>query len=440
MQVALFPIEATPLRRRLAELPLTVFELAQEAVEDLRESTAGLVYVASFAAMQHPSWPRLRVRLAQANRRFLIASPRLGSADFMAAARDGAADVLLLSDDDDRWLAALREAEAAQRLWLQLYAGVLQDGPQSLSGRSAAIASLRQSIERLGPTDVNVLVLGESGVGKERVARALHEASRRENFVAVNCAAIPKDLLESELFGVEKGAFTGALKSRAGLVEQAAHGTIFLDEIGEMDIAVQPKLLRYLETRRARRVGGNEDYAATARVVSATNRDLPGGIAAGTFRGDLYYRLAEITLTIPPLAQRPEDIPALALRFLQQANERFGKNIEGLDPVLIQRFLDYPWPGNARELKSTIDRLVLLFDGPQLRADWWETPSAMPSAATVSSELGSLPSDPSLPTQSQRRALARRLLKTGQMNLTEIAARVGVHPATLFRWRQKGLG
>ncbi len=438
MQIAVFSIKGAALKRRLAELPFTVFEVALEEVEDLRESTAGIVYLASFAAMQHPSWPRLRVRLAQANRRYLIASPRLSSADFMSAAHDGAADVLLLADEDDRWLSALRAAVDSQRLWLRLYAGALQDGAQSLIGCSPAIRSMRQSIERLGPTDVNVLVLGESGVGKERVARALHDASRRENFVAVNCAAIPKDLLESELFGVEKGAFTGALKSRAGLVEQAEDGTIFLDEIGEMDIAVQPKLLRYLETRRARRVGGNEDYAATARVVSATNRDLPTAIAAGTFRGDLYYRLAEITLTIPPLAQRAEDIPALALRFLQQANERFGKNIEGLDPALIQRFIDYPWPGNARELKSTIDRLVLLFDGPQLRADWWEIPHAVPAAA-MTSELGLLPGEAALPTQSQRRALARRLLKTGQMNLTEIAARVGVHPATLFRWRQQGL-
>lgn len=435
MQVAIFSLESKPARHRLAGLPLTAFEVSTQTVEDLRESTAGLIYVAPFTGLSDPSWPRLRVQLAQANRRFIVAGAQLSSADFVAATRDGAADVLLLEDDDERWLGALHAAEQAQRLWLQLYAGSLADGPQTVTGQSPAIRALRQSIERLGPTDVNVLVLGESGVGKERVARALHEASRRGTFIAVNCAAIPKDLLESELFGVEKGAFTGAHKSRTGLVEQAADGTLFLDEIGEMDVALQPKLLRYLETRRARRVGGETDYAATARIVSATNRDLPASITAGTFRADLYYRLAEITLSIPPLAQRPDDIPALALHFLRQANERFGKNIEGFEPALIQRFAAHPWPGNARELKSTIDRLVLLFDGPLLRDGWWEVPTSAPGPAGAPEVKGN--ASAALPSPSQRRALARRLLKDNQLSLTEIAARVGVHPTTLFRWRQR---
>src|SRR5438552_13534633 len=234
--------------------------------------------------------------------------------------------------------------------------------------------SLRQAIERLGPTVASVLIMGESGVGKERVASALHGASGRGPFIAVNCAAIPKELMEAELFGAEKGAYTGASKTREGLVEQAADGTLFLDEIGELDIRLQPKLLRFLETRKARRVGGTQEIQSEVRVLSATNSNLEGEIAEGQFRSDLYYRLSEVILHVPPLRTRPADISLLTMAFLKAAGERLGKHFEIAEPELIQKFQQYDWPGNVRELKNAIDRMVILYDGPVLRAAWWDVP------------------------------------------------------------------
>jgi transcriptional regulator with PAS, ATPase and Fis domain len=314
---------------------------------------------------------------------------------------------------------------------------------------------LRLTIDRLGPTNVCALLLGESGVGKERVASALHKAGHGGPFVALNCAAIPKDLLESELFGVEKGAFTGATKSRPGLVEQANGGTLFLDEIGEMEIGVQPKLLRFLETRKARRVGGESEFQVNVRVISATNRNLETEIAERRFRPDLYYRLAELILQIPPLRARPEDIPELALTFLRGANERFGKNIETLEPALISRFQAYDWPGNVRELKSAIDRLVLLFDGPALRAPWWEPNerwaarpvAATPAPPTAVPGRGVPPVDtvaPSgtppaaLPNTKQKLALAKKLLAESDNDYSWVAGQLGVNSSTLWRWRKGG--
>ncbi|MEI6568847.1 MAG: sigma-54 dependent transcriptional regulator, partial [Verrucomicrobiota bacterium] len=294
--------------------------------------------------------------------------------------RDGASDVLSTEDDDERWKGAIMKAAEGQRVWVQLYGGKPLSAEDILIGRSESILRLRQTIDRLGPTDVCVLIQGESGVGKERVAAALHKAGRGKTFVALNCAAIPKDLLEAELFGVEKGAFTGALKARPGLVEQAHGGTLFLDEIGEMELGVQPKLLRFLETRKARRVGGEQEYSVKVRVISATNRNLELEVEEKRFRADLYYRLAEIILHASPLRTRPEDIPELAIAFLHNANERFGKGFLTIEPALIAKFQRHTWPGNVRELKSTVDRLALLFDGPVMREPWWDLPEPRLSA------------------------------------------------------------
>ena len=241
--------------------------------------------------------------------------------------------------------------------------------------------SLIEVIQRIGPTAASVMITGESGTGKEKVARALHEASGLTGpFLAVNCAAIPKDLIEAELFGAEKGAFTGAGAVRQGLVELAPGGTLFLDEIGELEVSLQPKLLRFLETRKARRIGGKEEYAVDVRVLAATNRNLEEDIERNLFRLDLYYRLAEVVLKLPALRHHRDDIPLLANYFLQEANEKFGKNILSLEPGLVARLMDYAWPGNVRELRSVIHRLVILYSGPVLRLEWW-TPRK-PSCAT----------------------------------------------------------
>jgi len=346
-----------------------------ERIRSLDSSSIDWVYLVPLeASLADPEWPETRVQLARASRYYVVFGEGLGTADVMAAARDGAFDVLDAADADERWSDALEEAARSQALWWQLYGAQQDADPRSLVGRSTAMASLRESIQRIGPTDATVLVAGESGVGKERVAEALHAASGRSAFVSVNCAAIPGELLESELFGVEKGAYTGANRSKPGLVEEAENGTLFLDEIGEMALSLQPKLLRFLETRRARRIGSTKEYPCNVRVISATNRDLQLEAEQKRFRPDLFYRLSEVTLTVPPLRHRSEDIADLAKLFIGMAAERHGKVFETLEPELIERFRGYRWPGNVRELKQAIDRLAIHYNGPVLRASWWEPP------------------------------------------------------------------
>lgn len=412
------------------------FSLAQ--ISDVAHGTENLVYLIPAAALHTPEWPKLRVRLAQSSRFFLACVRRPDTAEVVECLRDGAHDVLSLEDADERWRTVVEKTVTDQKLWLELYGGRPLSSGDVLIGRSSATQRLRQTIDRLGATDVCVLIQGESGVGKERVASALHQVSRGGPFVALNCAAIPKDLLEAELFGVEKGAFTGALKSRPGMVEQASGGTLFLDEIGEMEIGVQPKLLRFLETRRARRVGGEAEYKVQLRVISATNRNLEEEIAEKRFRADLYYRLAETVLHIPPLRTRVDDIPELAIVFLKMANERFGKNIETLEPALIERFKKYDWPGNVRELKSTVDRLVLLFDGPVLRAQWWDVPESANFDAPEPVTAAVAPLSAGLPNQKQKREQARQLLIESDNDFTWVAAQLGINPSTLWRWRKAG--
>lgn len=442
----------SPCWDRLIRLGGEVKRFEEGRVPQLDSDSAGYVCWVPSGVFEGAQWPRLRVELARAARFFVIQVAREDSASVVAAMRDGAFDVVTEADSDGRWVQALESAAASQELWLQLYAGRLDVEGARMVGRGRAMTSLRRDLERLGPTDVTVLILGESGAGKERVAAALHEAGRGGPLVTLNCAAMPRELMEAELFGAEKGAFTGAFKSRPGLVEQANGGTLFLDEVGELDLMLQPKLLRFLETRRARRVGGEAEYGVRVRMVAATNRDLALEVQEGRFRADLYYRLAEVVIPIPPLRERKEDIPDLARAFVEGASERFGKNIESLEPGLILKLQAYEWPGNVRELKSVIDRLVLFHDGPMLRSGWWEPPlvrvSATPLALAPLPEVhenGFAGGDgmrgeggfiEALPSRTARRDLARRLLDEGRLSLAEVAARVGVHPTTLFRWRK----
>ena len=435
---------------RLDECGIPWQPAGDAAVPALAHDSTGLVIAVPFTTLTSGAWSGLQVRLALANRFFLVLGTGLSTANVMAAARDGAFDVLAMEDTVARWRQAFERAVESQQLWVKLYGGAPLAEADVLIGESAPMKSLRQTIERLGPTDVTVLIVGESGSGKEKVANALHKAGNRGRFQAINCAAIPKDLLESELFGVEKGAFTGALKSRQGLVEQADGGTLFLDEIGEMDPGLQPKLLRFLETRVARRVGGERDYKVSLRMVSATNRNLEENIQSGSFRADLFYRLSEVTLRVPPLRSHAEDIPLFVREFIGRGNERFGKNIESAEPELIQKFQQYDWPGNVRELKSVIDRLVLLFDSPILRAGYWDVPQRTPSlsaTAALPADRKGPPGPPEtpavgdfrrLPSRRDRLEMAHRLLAEGRLSLTEVAAQLGVHPTTLFRWRQQG--
>jgi len=425
---------------RLTKLGVRCQHFTRDTVRDLNHDSAELIYLLPFKTLTEPDWPQLRVKLAQANRCYIVVSDNLSSAEIMNAARDGAYDVLLSTDGDERWTAALRKVVDSQKLWLQLYGGAPLGSKDLLVGQSTAMKSLRQAIERLGPTVASVLILGESGVGKERVASALHNASARGAFVAVNCAAIPKELMEAELFGAEKGAYTGANRTREGLVEQASGGTLFLDEIGELDIKLQPKILRFLETRKARRVGGSAEIQSEVRVLSATNSNLESEIVEAKFRSDLYYRLSEVILHVPPLRTRPTDISLLTMAFLKVAGERLGKNFENVEPELIHKFQQYDWPGNVRELKNAIDRMVILYDGPMLRAAWWDVPQRVnPRAASPQQSFhmtSTIDGRPVAFNRKQKLEMARQLLESSGNDLTWVAAQLGIHPTTLYRWRK----
>ncbi len=233
---------------------------------------------------------------------------------------------------------------------------------RNLIGRSEAMTGLLDLVAQVAPSEATVLISGESGTGKEIIAAAIHYNSLRKDgpFVKINCAAITETLLESELFGHEKGAFTGADRRKEGKFRQANGGTILLDEVSEMSLAMQVKLLRVLQEREITRVGGEEVIPIDVRVITATNRDLVREIAAGHFREDLYYRLNVVTLQVPPLRERREDIPLLAIHFLKEFADKNHKEIKGFTPRALDRMLRYPWPGNVRELMNTVERGVVL--------------------------------------------------------------------------------
>src|SRR5579863_1511634 len=236
-------------------------------------------------------------------------------------------------------------------------------------GTSQAITELYAILERVADTPTTALVTGESGTGKELVARALHEHSGRKEkpFIKVNCAAIPKELIESELFGYERGAFTGAVSSKPGRFELANGGTLFLDEIGEIPVEMQVKLLRALQESEFERVGGIKTMRVDVRLVAATNRDLKKLIAGGTFREDLFYRLNVVPIRLPALRERPTDIPLLAQHFLSKFNERLKKHVSGTEPEALDILASYAWPGNIRELENVIERAVLFCDAQKVR-------------------------------------------------------------------------
>jgi two-component system nitrogen regulation response regulator GlnG len=241
-----------------------------------------------------------------------------------------------------------------------------------LVGRCPAMQEVYKAIGRVAPQDVTVLISGESGTGKELVARAIYHYSRRSAhpFLAINCAAIPEMLLESELFGHERGAFTGADRKRIGKFEQCSGGTLFLDEIGDMTLVTQAKILRVLQEQRFERVGGNETIQTNVRVLAATNRDLEQMLAAGQFRSDLYYRLNVVTIPLPPLRERREDLPLLVEHFLRRFSRELGKNITRATPETLEILQRHPWPGNLRELQSVLKQALLQASGSVLVPDF----------------------------------------------------------------------
>jgi len=235
-------------------------------------------------------------------------------------------------------------------------------------GNSGSLRQALKQVEIVAPTDATVLVLGETGTGKELIARAIHEASKRSHrpFIKINCAAIPASLLESELFGHERGAFTGAVAQRIGRFELADGGTLFLDEVGEIPLELQPKLLRVLQEREFERIGGTRTLRVDVRVIAATNRDLLGMVGTQRFRDDLYYRLHVFPIAIPPLRERPEDIEALVAHFVHEFARRMSRDIDLIPNETLDALRRHPWPGNVRELENVIQRAVILSTGGRL--------------------------------------------------------------------------
>jgi formate hydrogenlyase transcriptional activator len=259
-------------------------------------------------------------------------------------------------------------------------------GPSVIVGRSAAVRRVLDQIERVAPTDATVLLLGETGTGKELFATRLHELSARKSraMVRVNCAAIPSTLMESELFGCERGAFTDAVARRIGRFELANHSTIFLDEIGDLPADVQVKLLRVLEERQIERLGSPTSIPVDVRIIAATHRDLEQRIEEETFREDLFYRLNVFPIRVPPLRERLGDIPALVWRFVEQNSKTFGKQIDAIPPESMARLQEYSWPGNIRELRNVVERAMIVATGSELTIP---VPSATPAARQCSTKL-----------------------------------------------------
>jgi DNA-binding NtrC family response regulator len=323
----------------------------------------------------------------------------------------------------------------------------------SLLGDSEAIKRVRAMIEKVAETDATILVRGESGTGKELVAREIHERSstrRSGAFVAVNCAALPSELIESELFGHEKGAFTGAAARRRGKFEQADGGTLFLDEIGDMSANTQAKLLRALEERRIERLGGNDSIPVNVRIVSATHRPLEQEITAGNFRADLFYRLRVVTVEIAPLRERREDIPLLSEAFARQSAERYNLPVRTLAQSALRRLVEYDWPGNVRELRNTIERAVILAEGNELTArDLPDEiiPRPVKADNRAQDEAGegdalNVPFTADFRTdrrEFERRYIARCLEESGG-NVTRAASILGMHRQSLqHKLRELGL-
>jgi two-component system, NtrC family, response regulator AtoC len=303
-------------------------------------------------------------------------------------------------------------------------------GLESIIGESKTMHDIFDTIRQVAPSRATVLILGESGTGKELIAHAIHNLSSRNKarFVAFNCAAFSPQLIESELFGHERGAFTGAVERRLGRFEQAAGGTLFLDEIAEVDSNVQVKLLRALDPGVFERVGGNQSIRADVRLIAATNRDLGSSVREGKFREDLYYRLNVVQIRVPPLRERKEDIPLLANAFLKEICERDGKAFRPLSPEAMECLLRYDWPGNVRELKGAIDSGVTLSTGQQI------TPKDLPFSVRGKTEsFASIDAQNHVNLHENERRLIIRALDECEGNRTEAAKKLGISRRTLHR-------
>jgi len=352
--------------------------------------------------------------------------------DGVAAIKNGAFDYITKGDDNEKIIPLASKAmdkAILQRRVLELENKLnLKFGFERIIGNSTGITAAIKLAQRVAPTDTTVLLLGETGTGKEVFAEAIHQASPRsaKPFVAINCSAFSKELLESELFGHKAGSFTGAVKDKKGLFEEANGGTIFLDEIGELDHDLQAKLLRVLESQQFIKIGDTKTTQVSVRILAATNRDLQEESAKGSFRSDLFYRLSVFQIILPPVRDRKKDIGLLANSFIQTFATKVNKHINGYTPDFLEKLEAYNWPGNIRELKNVIERAVILCDGNELDASLlpyeFETSSAKNGNAASTFDLAAI---------EQQHII--RVLKHTQNNRAEAARLLNIGIATLYR-------
>ncbi len=409
----------------------------------------GLEYLTELAAMENA--PPVIMITAHGSERTAVEAIKAGAYDYLAKPFE--VDELRLVVKNALEAAGLRRENEKLRAELKAARGI-----GDLLGASDAMRRIYDLINKVAVTDVTVLIRGESGTGKELVARAIHEQSvarRGGEFVAMNCAALPSELIESELFGHEKGAFTGAAAQRKGKFEQADGGTIFLDEIGDMTLNTQAKLLRVLEERCVERLGGSHPIPVDVRVISATNRDLAAAVGEDKFRADLYYRLRVVQIDLPPLRERREDIPLLAEHFLKITAGKYHLKCTAISPPALGRLVAYPWPGNVRELRNAIERSVVLADGESLSVDDLPeeiratAPAAKTAAATAQPAAAADPGGSILripyledfreARREFERAYIERVLNETGGNITRAAERVGMHRQSLQQ-KLKDLG
>lgn len=394
------------------------FDSADRALESIKADERVDVVVSDVRMPGMDGYELLRhVRSERPELPFLLVTAYADVEDAVAALQEGA---------DDYLTKPVKMQELRQRVQLHIDRRVLTDenrklrqrldksfGFEGIVGHSQGMESLLERLRLVAPTRSTVLIVGESGTGKELVANALHQNSPRASgpFVAVNCGAIPGEILESELFGHEKGAFTGAHQRRIGLIESADGGTLFLDEISELSADLQVKLLRVLEERHVTRVGGNAKISVDFRLVAATNRNLEQWVAEGRFRQDLYYRLKVVTLHIPTLRDRADDIPLFVQHFLEMFNSELDRSVTGVHPSVLAALKRHPWPGNVRELRNLVESLVLFAEGDEITLENLPSEYRVPTAPTVASTTGEWQPRPM--ADIEKEAILRTLQFTG---------------------------
>lgn len=409
-------------------------ESADAVVTDLRMKGLDGIQLCERLITNFPKLPVV-VMTAFGSMDAAVAAMRAGAADFLAKPFKPDALALIL----ERIVEHRNLVEEVSRLRERL----AEPRPFSqILGKSPSIQALCQVLSRIALSSANVLISGETGTGKELAARAIHDHGERAGgpFVAINCAAVPEALLESELFGHAKGAFTDARTARSGLFQQASGGTVFLDEIGDMPLSLQSKLLRVLQERRVRPVGSDREVEVDVRVLSATHHDLEEGITEGSFREDLYYRLNVVNISVPPLRERGNDVLLLAQHFLERFSRESGKAVSGVSSEVARRLLDYHWPGNVRELSNTIERAVALTDHDRLIVD--DLPAKLrnyePLAPGASTEERGPPAaamspDQLVSLQDLEREHIERVLAAVDGNKARAARILGLDRKTLYR-------